>query len=476
MTTCIYWHRNDLRVHDNECLKRACNEYDSVIPLYIVDPLHYRMLDIGFRKSGITRYRYLCDTIKELRSRYQSLGGNIAIRYGNTAQIIKTLAIEYAANAIIFQTEVASEELSDEKEVRGITAALGIECISVWGRTLYHLDDIPYEADTIPLTSKAFRINTSKNATPRELISIPESIRTPSKIKWGAMPEEKEVGYSENEIKQDLQISHLAGETAALARLQYYTFDSELLTSYKWTRNKSLGMNYSSKLSPYLALGSLSPRMIYHQVKDYESSVKKNISTWWLIFELVWRDYFIFKTLRIGNNLFYKGGFKNKPINWNKDYTLFERWKKGETGIPFLDAHQIELAQTGFMSNRGRVNSASFFTQDYQLDWRMGAAWFEHCLIDYDVYVNWMNWHVQTFEIYYTNPVHQSLKYDKVGDYIFNWIPELSKLPHKDFHAPWILTDAELEGYGLKTYNRPVQIYKKWKRSINNIIKEREEK
>lgn len=471
MTTCIYWHRNDLRLHDNECLARASAEYDCVIPLYIVDPHHYRRVEPGFMKSGIIRYRYLCDTIEVLSHNYEQIGGRLIIRYGSVADVIKGLCESEDISAIVYQKEVATEEVADEAQVIEVAMSTNVDIVEVWGRTLYHLADIPYTAETIPLTSKAFRINTSKVAQPREIIATPASMTSPSHIKSDGMPSEERIGYSDTEITTIQRTHHVAGEDAALARLAYYTFDSQLLTSYKWTRNKSLGMDYSSKLSPYLALGSLSPRMVYHKIKQYESEVKRNISTWWLVFEVVWRDFFIFKTLRVGAVLFHKGGIKQREVEWAYDRSLFDRWVDGRTGIPFLDAHQRELATTGFVSNRGRVNSASFLTQDYKIDWRWGAAWYEHCLIDYDVYANWMNWHTQAFEIYYTNPVHQAMKYDKNGAYTLSQLPDLAALPDNDYHAPWLYSDEQLMLLGVSDYDRPVEIYSKWSRSINNIVK-----
>ena len=473
MTTCIYWHRNDLRVHDNECLKQCVEDYDQVIPLFIVDENHYREMPQGFKKIGVTRYRYLCDTISVLRESYKNMGGQLVIRKGDAATEVKKIINQYDVTAIIYQKEIASEEVNDENDIREVAVDLGCVTKSVWGRTLYHLDDIPYTTDKIPLTSKAFRINTSKATEPRKLIPTPSRVNIPQDLEVGFMPSEKEMGYSDEEIIYSKRTHYPAGEKAALERLEYYTFKSQLVTSYKWTRNKSLGMDYSSKLSPYLALGSLSPRMIYHQVKKYEKEVKRNISTWWLIFEIVWRDFFAFKTLRVGSALFNNGGIRNKDTEWNYDMRLFKRWRDGDTGIPFLDAHLKELAATGFMSNRGRVNAASFFTRDYKIDWRWGASWFEHCLIDYDVYANWMNWHTQAFDIYYTNPVNQAVKYDKKGEYTLKWLPELSSLPHSDFHAPWLYTVGELNNLGIIDYRAPEQIYSKWQRAINRIMAER---
>jgi deoxyribodipyrimidine photo-lyase len=124
------------------------------------------------------------------------------------------------------------------------------------------------------------------------------------------------------------------------------------------------------------------------------------------------------------------------------------------------------------MSNRGRVNCASFLTRDYELDWRWGAAWFEAQLLDYDVSSNWLNWSTQATETYYTNPVHQSLKYDKKTDYLVSQLPELAPLPPPYRHAPWLAREAELASAAALAYPDPVAIPGKWSRSIDNIKKQ----
>ena len=107
----------------------------------------------------------------------------------------------------------------------------------------------------------------------------------------------------------------------------------------------------------------------------------KNDSTYWVIFELLWRDYFRFVAAKYGNTLFHSGGVKNLKYQWNEDLEKFKHWSNGTTGIPFVDANMRELRQTGWMSNRGRQNVASFLTKDLKLDWRMGAEWFEYLLV-----------------------------------------------------------------------------------------------
>lgn len=465
--TSIYWLRNDLRLHDNECLQRMLDTGQPHLMVYVFDPRIFSMLDIGFRKSGFLRFQFLCETLMDLRKNIQKIGGQLMILQGKPEQVLSDLAKKVNAEFLFFQKEIASEELAVETALK---EQLPDHCSTqaIWGKTLYHIDDAPFPPKETPLTSKAFRINLTKKTAVRPLIDTPTDLSNNIEFReWGTIPTAKEIGFTHEEIIENTTNHYEGGETTALDRLQYYTFETEQLTNYRWTRNRSLGMEYSSKFSPWMALGSLSPRLIYWEVKRYEKEVKKNASTWWLVFEVVWRDYFKYSAIRHGNKMFAEGGIKNRDVDWKYDQELFDRWRFGQTGIPFVDAHMRELNATGFMSNRGRVNCASFLTRDYKIDWRWGAAWFECQLLDYDVCSNWLNWNTQATEIWYTNPVHQSLKYDKKGEYIRTWIPELQEVESALVHAPWLLEEKET----ISDYPHPIEIYKKWTRSINNIKK-----
>jgi len=471
MTT-IYWLRNDLRLHDNESLTNAISLGQSVLMVYCFDPRHYQILPLKFRKTSFLRFKFLCQSLENLRTNCNQKGGNLLIKIGKPEDVLPKLVKQHRATHLIYQKEIASEELTVENNLESALQNSNCEVTSIWGKTLYHPEDAPFSPKDTPLTSKSFRLKLTKNTSVRPLFETPHTLpNCPDITNWGNLPSANDLGFTAEEIIDTDQQNYLGGETFALQRLEYYTFISENLTSYRWTRNRSLGMDYSSKFSPWMATGSLSPRHIYWKVKQYEKEVKKNASTWWLIFEIVWRDYFKYLTLRFGDRIFYQGGIKNRNTKWKTDDDLFERWKNGKTGIPFVDAHMRELNITGFMSNRGRVNCASFLTRDYEIDWRWGAAWFEHKLLDYDVCSNWLNWSTQAMEIWYTNPVHQGMKYDKDGDYVKNWIPELSEISGPIIQAPWLLSPVIKKDLNAEKYPLPVEIYKKWSRSISRIQK-----
>jgi deoxyribodipyrimidine photo-lyase len=217
-----------------------------------------------------------------------------------------------------------------------------------------------------------------------------------------------------------------------------------------------LGADYSSKFSAWLALGCLSPRYIYEQVRAYETQRIKNDSTYWLIFELLWRDYFRFIAHKHGKKIFRSSGLHGVTIPWQQDWKRFELWCAGETGYPLIDANMRELAATGFMSNRGRQNVASFLTKNLGIDWRMGAEWFESLLIDYDVASNWGNWNYSAGVgndargFRYFNILKQAQDYDPDGHYVQHWLPALVNVPAKKVHEPWRLLSVEQQRFGVQ--------------------------
>jgi len=455
----LIWFKNDLRLHDNEALFTAQKECNEVLCCYCLEKSNFENHYLGFRKADVNRFKFLEQSVNNLKANLKLIGGQLVIGPESALVTIPELVHKFQITDIYAEEEYASYELNLIKELKQKLPETDLHFF--WGKTLYHKDDIPFGISKIPLTSKAYRIPAGREAEPRKTLAIPKKLRPIKKVKATKFPSYKNYGFTLKQY-QDAKPFIKGGENAALERLEYYTFKSEKLTGYRWSRNQSEGMDYSSKFSPYLALGCISPREIDEKVKAYENKIKKNQSTWWLIFELVWRDYFTFKAMRFGDAIFKTKGYKNKNKAFENDIEKFKRWCEGNTGIPFIDAHMRQLNQTGFMSNRGRVNCASYFVHDLKIDWTWGAAYFESRLIDYDVSSNWMNWHMQAFEIWYTNPVNQANKY-KAQDFIRHWIPELKPANNIEVLIPW--------EHQFKGYPEPIEIYPKWNRAINLIKK-----
>ena len=179
----------------------------------------------------------------------------------------------------------------------------------------------------------------------------------------------------------------------------------------------------------------------------------------------MWRDFFQFICAKHGDRIFYPSGLQNISIPWKEDWQRFELWQEGKTGFPLIDANMRELAATGFMSNRGRQNVASFLTKNLGINWILGAEWFESLLIDYDVCSNWGNWNYtagvgnDARGFRYFNTMKQSRDYDRKGKYIKHWLPELASLPGDKVHDPGKLSIQEQKQFGVRLgvdYPRPV--------------------
>lgn len=458
----LVWFKNDLRLHDNEALSKAIEECEELIFCFCLEKKNFEKLDLGFRKADINRFKFLEQSVKNLQENLEKISGHLIIGVESALLTLPKLVEEFEITEIYGEEEYCSEELDLISEVQKILPSINYHFF--WGKTLYHKNDIPFDIANIPLTSKAYRIPAGNESEPRSALKVPRQVKSCKNAKSSPFPSFKKYRFTKKEYENAHPFVE-GGESLALERLQYYTFKSELLTGYRWTRNRSEGLDYSSKFSPYLALGCISPREIYETVKEYEIMVAKNQSTWWIVFELVWRDYFTFKGMRFGDEIFKTKGYKTKDIDFENDPEKFKKWCDGTTGIPFIDAHMRQLNETGYMSNRGLVNCASYFVIDLKIDWSWGASYFESKLIDYDVTSNWMNWHMQAFEIYYTNPVHQSNKY-KAQDFIRKWIPELAKNNDIEVLIPW--------EFDIPDYPKPIEIYQKWARADNLIRKSAE--
>lgn len=378
------WFRNDLRLRDNAVLAQAVDEADEVIPFYCFDDNFYKGEILGYPKIGALRAQFIRESLIDLQKNLQGLGANLVVRQGETATAIKELHEQQPFEAIFCAQEVTYEERQIEEQVR----SLEIPLQSFWNYSLYHLEDLPFEVAHTPRIFTPFRKKLEKYSSVRDEIPALQAISTPVNLPWGDVPSLTDLGLEEPAQEPRAALSFKGGETAAWQRLEHYFWDKNLLKKYKETRNGLLGADYSSKFSAWLAQGCISPVSIYHQIKKYEEQVKKNSSTYWLYFELMWRDFFRFIALKNGDE-FFRISRKATPRFSAKH---FEAWRTGQTGQDFVDANMRELLHTGYMSNRGRQNVASYLIKDLGQPWYVGAAWFESQLIDYDVCSNYGNW------------------------------------------------------------------------------------
>ncbi len=454
----LVWFRNDLRINDNPILQKALSSGDTLC-VYCFDPRHTGVHQYGFPKTDSYRSRFLIESVENLK---KNLDGNLIIRIGKPEEVIPGLVERFELTSLWYQKEHTAEEISVEREIE---RKVNIPIYSFTEQLLYHPEDVPFTKEEIPDVYTGFRKKIEKKSGVRPPLEKPYRIPvTVTGLEPGTVPTLKDLGLKEEALDSRAVIKFRGGEDEAWSRLNHYFFETDSLRNYKYTRNGLLGADYSSKLSPWLAQGCISARSIHHEIERYEKEVHKNDSTYWMKFELIWRDYFRFSAMKHGHNIFTLGGIQNKELKKSTDEETFWKWANGETGIPFIDANMRELNLTGFMSNRGRQNVASFLAQNLNFDWRWGAAYFESKLIDYDVTSNWGNWAYNATVGHdprnrYFNILNQAGRYDKKGEYVRLWLPELRYVPAEFIHEPHTMTPDQQKLFEVnigRDYPRPM--------------------
>lgn len=513
----IHWFRQtDLRLHDNPALcrtvelshgesaKRPVGAAPStatpsgVLPVFVFDTTRIYgsgvRSELGCKKCGPRRAKFVLEAVADLRANLERRGSGLVVAVGKPEDVLAGIAksaIESADGGVsinvVCQEEVCSEELAVDKAVRaGLAKAVSkgskFNFETVWGSTLYDPDALPFDGDVmgIPDTFTPFRNKVEKNCEignplfapsseelkmPKDAKGIVGNSKTHASLDY--MPTLADLTYSRDDVEEASTVdarsampeNYRGGETYALTRVQDYIWDKDLLKAYFDTRNGMIGPDYSTKFAPWLAHGNVSPRLIARECRRYEESRVQNKSTYWVVFELLWRDYFKFFAKKQGDGIFRPDGTigSRDHVNkrkWGMDPKRIRAWRDGMTGYPLVDANMRELKATGFMSNRGRQNVASFLAIDMNADWRYGGDHFEETLLDYDVHSNWGNWcsaaGMTGGRLNRFNIVKQSKDYDFGGDYVRLWCPELSDVPDKFVHEPWKMTEALMEECGVK--------------------------
>lgn len=386
----LVWFTNNLRVQDNRCLYEAMRK-GSARAVFCFDPRHFERDPFGFRKTERFRAQFLIESVADLASQLKGIKVPFHVYFGKPEKVIPELVAAHQIDSIYHQREWTSEELKVQEAVRrSVPREVAIR--SYYDQFLFHPSDIPYKGShEIPEVFTGFRKACEKNVRVRPVIAIgvQKGYKT---TQSAALPDLDRLGLEEFERDPRSAFPFTGGSSQAMKRMESYFWETRQLRYYKKTRNGLIGEAYSSKFSPWLANGSISARQIYWEVKRFEKEVVKNQDTYWLIFELIWRDYFKYISMKHGSKIFQLEGIREHDYAWGLDPELKRQWIRGETPEAFVNANMKELAATGWMSNRGRQNVASYWAKEWQQDWRVGAAYFESMLLDYDVHSNWGNW------------------------------------------------------------------------------------
>jgi len=363
--TAIVWFTTNLRVVDNKALYEACKQYDKVIGVYCFNPNHFKVNEFGFKKTEKYRAKFLIESVKDLSENLKQNNISLFVSLEHPLQALLSYVSKYKVTALFLQKEFTSEEVNDlDIVIKNLPKEVSVK--SYYDQFLFHPEDVAELTNTTPEIFSSFRKKVEKYIEVRPVFYISKMAEDNLIETDNELPALDDLGFANFEVPTHTAFPFSGGESSANKRIEDYFFTRKRLGVYKKTRNGLIGRDYSSKLSAWLANGSISAKTIYWKVKAYEKEFGSNQSTYWLIFELIWRDYFKFLSIKHQNNLFKIEGIKRL------DY--------------------IELKETGWMSNRGRQNVASYFAKELLLDWRIGASYFESMLLDYDVHSNYGNW------------------------------------------------------------------------------------
>ncbi len=419
----IQWFRNDLRLGDNLVLGEAAADTGRLLPVYCHDPAEDEITRWGFVRRGAHRQAFLSAALADLDAQLRERGSRLLQLHGAPAKVLPALARAIGADAVVCEAIAAPEEADQVAALR----AAGLEVRTVWQSSLLAPAALPFAVARLPKVFTDFRRAVEAAGlqpqapllTPLDLPPLPEIAALPWAHPSAAAQADAHGGDAAEHARGPLldcrpqgrpvaaerideqarskasfpwwRAEFAGGERAALAHLARY-FAGDAAQRYKATRNGLSGIDFSSKFSPWLAQGALSARVAFAALRRHEAERGANDSTYWLWFELLWRDYFRFLHLQHGRRLYRARGLAETAPAPGHDPEALARWCAGRSGHAFIDAGMRELAATGWLSNRMRQVVASYLVHDLGCDWRAGAAWFEAQLVDYDVYSNQGNW------------------------------------------------------------------------------------
>jgi deoxyribodipyrimidine photo-lyase len=329
---------------------------------------------------GQQRRRFLLESLAALREDLATLGQDLFITSGRPQQELPKLARSIGAVRVGTSSTPGYYERHMRQQVAArLPVPLEVHC----GNTLFTLDQLPFSLAGIPCQFTPFR-NRLEGLPPTPPLEAPRHLPPPPQLQFPLL--------EASDCRQHPAFPVRGGTRAGHRRLQQWIFGEQAILHYKDTRNCLDGLDGSSSLSPWLASGSLSVREVAAMVADFEANVTANESTRWLVYELLWREFFHCRALADDVSLFRAGGTPGSMHRCTFEPRNFARWCQGDTNYPLVNALMHQLLATGWMSNRGRQIAASCLVNEYNIDWRYGAAFFEKHLLDYDVASNYGNW------------------------------------------------------------------------------------
>ncbi len=431
----IVWFRRDLRLLDNPALSAALASGRPVLGAYILDR-------DGFFAAGGAQRWFLAGALESLSRGLSEIGVDLIIREGGEKDTILSLSRAANAAAVYWNRRYARAEIESDQQIKGHLKKSGLEAHSFNGALLRE----PFEIKS--KTGGPYRVYTPFWNTLRAI--------GPGRREVGAPGPQKRITHSfSSDRLEDWRLRPTTpnwakefadewriGEQEAAGRLD--AFLGGPAARYGEERNLP-GIRGTSQLSPYLALGVISPLTIWNRTERAisERMIPEGEGLKFLS-EIGWREFAY-------HLLYHNPTMPTAPLRaqfehfpWRDDEAAFGAWTRGETGVPIIDAGMRELWRTGWMHNRVRMIVASFLVKNLLVPWQKGERWFWETLVDADPANNAASWQwvagcgadaAPYFRIF--NPVSQGEKFDPNGDYVRRFVPELARLPAAEIHAPW---------------------------------------
>jgi deoxyribodipyrimidine photo-lyase len=443
MISSIFWFRQDLRLSDNPGLTAAILA-GSVLPVYIHDETQTPKL------GGASRW-WLHHSLAALNADLERLGSRLVLRRGNPLKIMPSLMKETGATALYLNRCYEPHAIARDTQLKKDLAARGFEYHSFNGSLLYEPWEIKTkEGNPCRVFTPFWKTCLARGApdapltAPAKLNAVPPEIPSDNLDDWHLLPSQPDWAGG---LRSDWQV----GEAHALARL--HDFLNQSIHRYADGRDIP-GEDNTSRLSPYLHWGQISPRQIFYAVQSALARgdiTQKNADKF--LAEIGWREFSY-------SLLYHNPSLPDAPLQsrfadfpWQPNAQYLRAWQRGQTGVPMVDAGMRELWHTGYMHNRVRMIAASFLVKNLLQPWQDGAAWFWDTLCDADLASNSASWQwvagcgadaAPYFRVF--NPVLQGQKFDPDGKYIRRWIPELRDMSTQNIHAPWEMS-APPTGY-----------------------------
>lgn len=453
----LVWVRLDLRLADNPAL-RAAIQRGAVVPVFIHAPEE----EAPWAPGGASLW-WLHQSLVAFDASLRAIGSRLVIRRGPTLATLQALIKETGATAVFWNRRYEPAVTARDTQIKTTLREAGLLVESSNGALLHEPWTIQNQSKKPFQVFTPFWKNCLTKPDPAEPLPAPKSLSAPEVWPKSLAVAELEL---EPRIKwaEGMRAAWQPGEAGAGKMLKQFL--ASAFTDYTDKRNRP-DLRGTSRLSPHLHFGEISPRQIWHAVRQYAE--KNGVTTWrtsQFLAEVGWREFAHHLLHHFPNTPTepLREDFKKFP--WRKDAAFLEAWRHGQTGYPIVDAGMRELWTTGWMHNRVRMIVASFLVKDLLLSWREGAAWFWDTLVDADLAQNTLGWQwtagcgadaAPYFRVF--NPVSQGEKFDPRGDYVRKWCPELARMPDEWLHQPDKASSEVLARAGVelgKNYPEPI--------------------